>query len=179
VGQLTGSWDSMMWFCLFYRQKGFLLFMTTANVLSWLGLSSFLLWGRYAHSLIHPYLNDRLHPDIDFQCTKKDKIHEIDCAITSAFAQTWPVIWSELTTTYNCLHNIFLATPNYACQSVDHRISGLQGFRYLVTCYCFTNMQPPCSFLVTMEEYIREAPRASITSKSVVSLFTISRSAKK
>jgi hypothetical protein len=89
MGQLTGSWDSMMWFCLFYRQKGFLLFMTTANVLSWLGLSSFLLWGRYAHSLIHPYLNDRLHPDIDFQCTKKDKIHEIDCAITSAFVQTW------------------------------------------------------------------------------------------
>ncbi|XP_047057048.1 putative clathrin assembly protein At5g57200 [Lolium rigidum] len=30
-----------------------------------------------------------------------------------------------------------------------------------------TLRQPPCSFLVTMEEYIREAPRASITSKSV------------
>lgn len=35
-------------------------------------------------------------------------------------------------------------------------------------------MQPPSSFLVTMEEYIREAPRASITSKSVVSVFTLS-----
>jgi hypothetical protein len=34
-------------------------------------------------------------------------------------------------------------------------------------------MQPPPSFLVTMEEYIREAPRANIESKSLVSVFCI------
>jgi hypothetical protein len=35
-------------------------------------------------------------------------------------------------------------------------------------------MQPPSSFLVTMEEYIREAPRASIGTKYLVSAFNIS-----
>jgi hypothetical protein len=39
-------------------------------------------------------------------------------------------------------------------------------------------MQPPPSFLVTMEEYIREAPRANIESKSLVSAFSIRDTAK-
>jgi len=36
-----------------------------------------------------------------------------------------------------------------------------------VTVLLLTGMQPPPSFLVTMEEYIREAPRANIESKSL------------
>ncbi|VAI92595.1 unnamed protein product [Triticum turgidum subsp. durum] len=38
-----------------------------------------------------------------------------------------------------------------------------------------TLRQPPSSFLVTMEEYIREAPSVSITRKSVVSTFSVSK----
>ncbi|VAI80505.1 unnamed protein product [Triticum turgidum subsp. durum] len=42
-----------------------------------------------------------------------------------------------------------------------------------------TLRQPPSSFLATMEEYIREAPSVSITRKSVVSAFIVSKIASK
>lgn len=41
-----------------------------------------------------------------------------------------------------------------------------------------TTMQPPSSFLVTMEEYIREAPRADTESKGLVSVSSVSGTAK-
>ena len=47
-----------------------------------------------------------------------------------------------------------------------------------MTVLLLTGMQPPPSFLVTMEEYIREAPRANIESKSLVSAFSIRNTAK-